>query len=142
MKKYVTLNSEAVQLALFKARFFWATDGRKVFGLSSCLLFINSSMGAGRLTDGNNFAYLNKAFEDNCIAINPEDIIANPFQLDGATKPEKMITIDDQEWSENTIRAALKALKTYLPGTKGAWICPRCKTVNAPIAYSCQRFSG
>ncbi|KKN56642.1 hypothetical protein LCGC14_0570540 [marine sediment metagenome] len=108
MRKYVTLNSKEVQEALFTAGFGWAdTGGKTVLHLDMPLVYMNS-FGAGRLTYSLQFARLNRDVEEGYIAVNPRDVVDDPFQFDGAVQPEKMIEIGDKEYSESTIKAALK----------------------------------
>ncbi len=107
MRKYVTLNSKEVQEALFKAGFNWGGYKEEVMHLDKPLIYINSFKSAG-LMYSSDFEALNRVIKENWIIINPENIIKDPYQLDGAVQPEKMIEIGDKEYSESTIKAALK----------------------------------
>ena len=105
MEKYVTLNSEVVKLALSKAGFTWHThdvDNNALF------LFINS-IEPRKLSQNASISHLARRLKEGYIAIDPKYIIKDPFQLDGAKQPEKMIVVDGVEVSESTIKVALKA---------------------------------
>lgn len=107
MKKYVTLNGKEVQKALIGAGFKWHSGNQRVNCLGSTFLFITD----GRLSHANNFIYTVAQIKSyDYIPINPGDIIANPFALDGAKQPEKIIMIEGKEVSESTIAMALKKM--------------------------------
>jgi len=115
MKKYVTfvkseVESQKVQEALFGAGFEWgAVRGCNI--VANCefpFISLNWCDISGNITCSSDYAYHFNSDEDNVFYINAEDVIANPFQLDGAKKPEKMIAVYGKEYSESTIKAALQ----------------------------------
>jgi hypothetical protein len=114
MKKYVTFVKDAeesrkVQEALFSAGFSWMCGRKSVKHTEYNFLDINFLGSVGCITYTSVFsAVQERIVDDGEIAINAADIIADPFQLDGAKQPEEMIDIDGKAWSKSTIKAALK----------------------------------
>ena len=108
MKKYVTLNSRAVQEALGSAGFEPLLD----ISLKYPILFINGIEGSGRLGFDDNIVYTSDKIKEGYIAIDPADIIADPYALDGATKPGR-------EWGDIRIR---KVPPTAEPAPEYKWL--------------------
>lgn len=108
MKKYVTHvrdeeERKAVIAAIEKAGF--ETYGGASY-TQECLFF-----GAEKILQQSDVGYaIRTATKKGDVFIEAEDIISDPFQLDGATKPEKTHVIDGKEISESTIKTALSQL--------------------------------
>ena len=105
MKKYVTFvkdeeESACVISAVQQAGF--DTLG-SVYHMN--FLFIE---GGEHVRQGDFIVAAEEVSDGNYIAIRAHRIISDPFQLDGAKKPEEMIDIDGALWSKSTIKEALK----------------------------------
>ena len=88
--------SRKVQEALFSAGFKW-WDGRGVCHLRDAFLVLhcNNDM---CLAGGSGSAYHSSMVRDgNAILISAQDVIANPFALDGAKKAVKKMTVEELE---------------------------------------------
>ncbi|MCK5602046.1 hypothetical protein KAR91_09260 [Candidatus Pacearchaeota archaeon] len=112
MRKYVTFvkdeeESRKVQEALFRAGFKWGVNGKNVVHTSCRFLHVNSDS-TERITLGNDIGITLKQVSEGKVYIEATAIISDPFQLDGAKKPEEMITIGGALWSKSTIKEALK----------------------------------
>ena len=109
MKKYVTFvkdeeESKAVQEALVKAGFGWLVSGQIIQHQDNHFLYIEGLS----ITSCDDFKHITMDITDGHVAINAADIIENPFQLDGAKKPEPTHTIAGKEYSESTMLSALR----------------------------------
>lgn len=111
MKKYVTFvkdeeTSRQVQKALFEAGFSWTSGDTKTMFEKFKFLVVN--------WNSNGYFSVRSTIEElNSVPspiefIDSSNIIANPFQLDGAKQPGKMIEVDGKEYSTSTIKAALQ----------------------------------
>lgn len=109
MKRYVTFvkneeESRDVQEALMSAGFEQTGGGKKLKGLDMPFLFIDPKI--NRVNDFTTVCQY--ILSGEYTVVNAYRIIADPFQLDGAKKPEQMIEIDGKEFSVSTIKAALR----------------------------------
>lgn len=120
MKKYVTFvkdeeESRQVQEALFRAGFKWLDGGGVQHTKHNRFIFIGGVVSGTdcsgrihRVSDEEYTKVMGRVKAGDFTPINANSIISNPFQLDGATPPEKMITVAGKEYSESTIKAALQ----------------------------------
>lgn len=110
MKQYVIFTpTEKIRIEmqekLFKAGFAWSTSGKTVINEDFYFLFINPRGYSGYLTQASDFQQAALLVKDGAIPLVHD---FDPFELDGATKPEKMIEIDGKDYSESTIKKALQ----------------------------------
>ena len=85
--------SEQVQEALFRAGFGWWGDETRVQYTYDAFLVLhcNTEM---HLAHGSESQYHSKMVRDGVwVLISAQDVIKNPFQLDGAQKPVKEMTV-------------------------------------------------
>jgi hypothetical protein len=85
--------SEQVQEALFRAGFKWHHDGPRVrqTGDAFIVLHCNTDM---CLASGSGSTYHSQEVRDGrFVLISSQEVIANPFQLDGAKNPVKEMTV-------------------------------------------------
>ena len=117
MKEYVTFvankqQSICVQEALFDAGFEWCGSGNQISCTDAPFIYIDSD---GSISQGQSFVF---ASEAKYIKIDSDEIISNPFQLEGAKKsePELTMTVGGKEFSESTIKAALAQYTDFKEG--------------------------
>jgi hypothetical protein len=98
MKKYIIAVgseeiSEKVQKALFSVGFKWQDAGQVVKHTDSSFLAV-SLWRDGNLTHGDYSSTHTQLIRDeNAILIASQDVIGDPFQLDGAKKPAVEMTV-------------------------------------------------
>ena len=85
--------SRDVQEALFRAGFRWCTDSTIVESTGSPLLVLAK----GRLTHSSLSCARTNDIRNGYNLISSQEVIADPFQLDGATKPTVDMTMEDLE---------------------------------------------
>ena len=103
MKKYIIAVgspeiSREVQEALFRAGFHWMVDDQNIRSPSSRFLSLNWCDDVGCITHSNSSASETAGIlKEGAILISSQEVIADPFQLDGATKPTVDMTMEDLE---------------------------------------------
>jgi hypothetical protein len=88
--------SEQVQKALFSAGFSWRYESI-VSEKGQPFLFVNSADGAGHITYSDERCHITKKINDGAILISSQEVISDPFQLDGAKSPVKEMTVAELE---------------------------------------------
>ena len=102
MKKYIiAVGSEEisreVQEALFRAGFSWGNGGKRVQHTHGQILLLNS-YGNGELLYNCDSSTADKDIKrEGHLLVTSQEVIADPFQLDGDTKPAKDMTMEDLE---------------------------------------------
>ena len=86
--------SEKVQKALFSAGFRWPMSGQSVVSTDAPFLAAWPDMEICAIRDS---AYANDKIRGGRPLISAQDVIENPFQLDGAKKPVKEMTVAELE---------------------------------------------
>lgn len=114
MQKYVILMRNCVegldiQEKLLQAGFRWCSNEPPHHSMDlPYFLFING-MGGGQLSHSSDFLYTAKRIKnDTKVLQDVQFTLADAFSLEGATLPEKMITVNGKKFSESTLVAALK----------------------------------
>jgi len=104
MKKYIIpVGSEEiskdVQEALFRAGFSWGCDGRdqEVKTRDEWFLVVNSRFNKSMSYGQDSPYHMRQILDNGSILISSQEVIADPFQLDGATKPARELTMEDLE---------------------------------------------
>ena len=89
--------SREVQEALFRAGFIWQNGDRVVDCTSRPFLILNAYMQGGIAYDDNTQYQEAQIRNGSRKLISSQEVIADPFQLDGATKPTVDMTMEDLE---------------------------------------------
>ncbi len=114
IKKYIILvnsseQSRKVQHILFYSGFKWEDDkygGQHLKHLGIPFLYLNHKE-VGTIICSSNFKGVAINISNGYIPLHAEDIISNPYQLDGAELPEQTIMIHGKEIAMPIIQAAL-----------------------------------
>lgn len=99
--------SMAVQDILFKVGFHWGSNEKSHRHITENFLTVDSGMGITYCGDFK-WAVANFKSGNVGVALNASNVINDPMCVPGAKSPEKMITIGGREYSESTIKAALR----------------------------------
>jgi hypothetical protein len=97
MQKYViAIGSEEisrkVQAALFSAGFTWESCGQQIDNVKDRFLFVHYFDDNVIIRDSNSLD-ATKDIRKGCVLISSQEVIADPFQLDGAKSPVKEMTV-------------------------------------------------
>lgn len=108
MKKYVVFardDAEFVELqnALFSVGIEWVgTLNERQYYAMPC--FFEITGGSINNNNGQSFLRAGARLSGGFIAVDAKSVIADPFQIEGANQPEKMVTLScGRELSESTI---------------------------------------
>ena len=110
MKKYViAVGSEEistqVQEALFRAGFKWELGGKRVTHTHDSFLFVSYFVDGILIRDSSSYDVVRDIKKGGVILLSSQEVIENPFQLDGAKKPVKEMTVAEiQEKLGNDVK--------------------------------------
>jgi hypothetical protein len=87
--------SRQVQEALFTAGFQWSHSGQRVRHTDVPFITV---WGDRDITRGGEASYISREIQKGFVRlISSQEVIANPFQLDGAKSPVKEMTVEELE---------------------------------------------